>query len=109
MVTLDDVDMTRTETRSLIGRFYSRAQFIFVSSGVAGAQVLQQPSKSKQFIPSGIRDGAIQQIPRPPEPQVIPVANGVLRQAALIRRPTEDVDDVRTTLEMTTDARWCSK
>src|SRR5579863_3600300 len=68
------------------------------SSSVGRARVLQQPSESKKLIPSGIRDGAIHEIPGLPECKVITVASGILRHAALFGGPTENIDDVRTML-----------
>src|ERR1700730_11974613 len=94
MGTLNDVEVTRTETRLPGGRFYSRARIAFMLLSVNGADILQQPDESIQLIPSKIRHRAIHEIPRPPERQVIPIARGALRQAALIRGPTEHVDDV---------------
>src|ERR1039457_2094968 len=54
--------------------------------------------QSQEFVPGGIRDGAINQIPRLPEGQVVTIAGGIPRQAAFARGPTEYVNDVRTML-----------
>src|SRR5579859_7747412 len=65
---------------------------------VAGARLLQQTCEGTEFVPSGIRDGAVVQIPDLPEHHPIAVARRLRRQPALISRPTEYVDDVRTML-----------
>src|SRR5256884_838485 len=65
---------------------------------VARAQVPQQAYQPQQFVPTGIRHGAILQIPRLPEGQVITAAGRVPGQGTSTGRPAEYVDDVRTVL-----------
>ena len=78
-----------------MGRFYSRVQFNFALASVPAAEILQQPHESQQFIPTGIRDGAILQIAGLPEDKVITIPRHVARQGALGGGPAEHVDDVR--------------
>src|SRR2546429_2593894 len=65
---------------------------------VARAQVPQQAYQPQQFVPAGIRHGAILQIPRLPEGQGITAAGRVPWQRTSTGRPAEYVDDVRTVL-----------
>src|SRR5437588_3907582 len=65
---------------------------------VARAQVPQQAYQPQQFVPTGIRHGAILQIPRLPEGKVITAAGPVPGQGTSTGRPAEYVDAVRTGL-----------
>ena len=56
-----------------MGRFYSRVQFNFALAGVSAAEILQQLHESMQFIAAGIRDGAMLQIARLPQDEVITI------------------------------------
>jgi hypothetical protein len=66
-----------------------------LSSSVLPAQILQQPHECKQFIPTGIRNGAILQVAGFPRDKVITIARQLARQGSLGGRPAEHVDDVR--------------
>jgi hypothetical protein len=70
------------ERRLRIGQFYSRIQFKFMLASVPAAQILQQPHESKQFIPTGIRYGAVVQIAGLPEDKVITIARQLARQSS---------------------------
>src|SRR5450631_3288403 len=86
------------ERRLRIESLYSRVRFTFNLPSVAGAHILQQPNKSKQFIPSGVRDGAILQISGLPESEVIAVARCIARHRSSRARPTKYINDVRAVL-----------
>src|SRR6266853_4071859 len=64
-------------------------------SSVPGARILQQPHESKQFIPSGIRDGAILEAVGLPKDYVIAIPRHLDRQGSLSGGPAEHIDDVR--------------
>src|ERR1700730_7189908 len=58
----------------------------------------QQPHQAQKLVPAGIRDGAIREVPRFPEGEVIAAAGQVGRQCAFLAGPAEDVDDMCTML-----------
>lgn len=65
--------------RLRVGRFYCRVQFNFALVRVSVAEIVQQLHESKQFIPTGIRDGAILQIARLPKDEVITISRQLAR------------------------------
>src|SRR3977135_3636193 len=65
-----------------------------VRSLLPAAELTQQALQAEQLFPACIGDRAILEIARSPASQVIAVVSRVLRQEALIGRPTEDVDEV---------------
>ena len=67
------------QRRLRVGRFYSRVQFNFALVRVSAAEILQQPDESNQFVPTGIRHGAILQITRLPKDEVITIPRQLLR------------------------------
>jgi hypothetical protein len=58
----------------------------------AAGELTQQSLQAEQFLPARIGDGAILDIPRSPEGDVIAVARRVARQRALLARPAETLD-----------------
>src|SRR5580658_3471340 len=65
---------------------------------IVPAQILNQLYETKQFVPPRIGYGAIRQIARLPESQMIAIPSRVFGEGALISVPAEYVDNVRMVL-----------